>query len=147
MTLAADAAASTSPIGQRVADQITGGSSTGWRPYPPLGDQLPHRFLAGGGVLEHAQVPVIDADEAAVAEGERAAEVVLPLGGGRAAPPPFGGGPAPLPRRLHLGLQRPGLARPAVVEAPAGRRPAIEGGPEGQMLLPRRVGAALVRED
>src|ERR1017187_8240242 len=117
------------------------------RLFPPFGDQLPDRFLAGGGVLEHPQVPIINADEAAVAERDRPTKVILPLGRVGAAPPPFRRRPARLPRRLHFGLQRSGLTRTPVIEAPARRGPAVEGGPEGQVFVPRRVVAALVRED
>src|ERR1035441_1020232 len=114
---------------------------------PPFGDQLPDGFLAGDGVLEHPQVPIVNADKAAVAERERPPKVVLPLSRVGAAPPPFCSGPALLPRRLHFGLQRSGLARSPIIEAPARRGPAVEGGPEGQMFVPRRGVAALARED
>src|ERR1035441_3100683 len=117
------------------------------RLFPPFGDQLSDRFLAGDGVLEHPQVPIVNADKAAVAERERPPKVVLPLSRVGATPPPFRRRPARLPRRLHFGLQRSGLARTPIVEAPARRGPAVEGGPEGQVLVPRRVVAALVRED
>src|ERR1035441_10365791 len=117
------------------------------RLFPPFGYQLPDGFLAGDGILEHVQVPIVNADKAAVAERERPPKVVLPLGRVGATPPPFRRGPALLPRRLHFGLQRSGLARTPVIEAPARRGPAVEGGPEGQVLVPRRVVAALVRED
>ena len=88
----------------------------------------------------------VHADESAVAEGERSSEMVLPHGGGRAAPPPFRRRP-PLPsRRLHCGRQRLRLAWPAVVETPSGGRPVVERRPERQVLIPWRVGAALMRE-
>jgi len=38
------------------------------RLFPPFGDQLPDGFLTGDGVLEHSQVPIVNADKAAVAE-------------------------------------------------------------------------------
>src|ERR1035441_9339329 len=54
---------------------------------PPFGDQLPDGFLAGDGVLEHPQVPIVNADKAAVAERERPTKVVLPLSRVGATPP------------------------------------------------------------
>src|ERR1017187_6723307 len=84
---------------------------------PPFGDQLPDGFLAGDGVLEHPQVPIVNADKAAVAERERPTKVVLPLSRVGATPPPFRRRPALLPHGLHLGLQRPGLTRTPMIEA------------------------------